>query len=49
MLINNNLKFEKHKLYLNEVAFSLVVVDEHNAYLEREKTTDMMKERSNSP
>ena len=43
MLINNNLKFEKHKLYLNEVAFSLVVVDEHNAYLEREKTTDMMK------
>lgn len=43
MLVVNNMNFTEHNLYLDEVSFCLCNVVEQNAYLERSKSTDMMK------
>ena len=43
MLVVNNMTFTDHSLYLDEVSFCLCNVVEQNAYLERSKSTDMMK------
>lgn len=43
MLVVNNMTFTEHSLYLDEVSFCLCNVAEQNAYLERSKSTDMMK------
>ncbi|MGA0425912.1 MAG: hypothetical protein ACO3OM_07260, partial [Alphaproteobacteria bacterium] len=43
MFVVNNMTFTDHSLYLDEVSFCLCNVVEQNAYLERSKSTDMMK------